>query len=338
MIEFVCKDYTEAAWREVFDSLQGQSLLQTSAYGEAKAQTGPWRIERGVFRRDGELVGACQVLLRDVPIFSGGLAWAGRGPLFRDSHDVAEMCTVLAEHYCRARGYYLRIAPPLGSNDFPEAAAQQAGFRDTGTAGWASATIDLSLGLKALRANLGGKWRGHLNKAERSNLRIEIGADLAAVSEFLSAHQQFLDAHQFDTAVTPDFLGILQERLADGLKMEAVLAYDDGGILVASALIAKYGDTCEYLAGNSTDAGRRSAAVQLLLWRAIERMKAHGFATFDVSGMDPEVTPRGIYQFKQGMGGVPYRQMSEIEAGGGSLIGRLVRWRVRRARAALAGG
>ena len=141
MIEFVGKGFGEAEWRSVFDSLHGQSLLQTWTYGEAKARTGPWRIERGVFRRDGEIIGACQMMLRDVPIFSGGLAWAGRGPLFRDSHDVAEMCTVLAEQYCEERGYYLRLAPPVGADEFPQAAVRQAGFGDTETAGWEDVAI-----------------------------------------------------------------------------------------------------------------------------------------------------------------------------------------------------
>lgn len=338
MIEFVGKGFGEAEWRSVFDSLHGQSLLQTWTYGEAKARTGPWRIERGVFRRDGEIIGACQMMLRDVPIFSGGLAWAGRGPLFRDSHDVAEMCTVLAEQYCEERGYYLRLAPPVGADEFPQAAVRQAGFGDTETAGWASAKIDLRLGLEELRANLDGKWRGRLNKAERVGFRIEMSTEPATFSAFLSTHQQFLAANQFDTGVTPEFLRALQDLLTEDLKFEPVLAYDDDGEVMASVLIAKYGTTAEYLAGNATDTGRRNAAVQLLLWRAIEQMKARGYTVFDVSGMDPDLTPRGIYQFKRGLGATPYRLASEIEAGGGGLIGRLVRWRVRRARAALAGG
>jgi hypothetical protein len=48
--------------------------------------------------------------------------------------------------------------------------------------------------------------------------------------------------------------------------------------------------------------------------------------------MDPEITPKGIYDFKEGLGGTPYRLAPELELGGDSLRGRLVRWRVNRAR------
>ncbi len=335
MIEFTSKTYDGAEWRGVFDTLRGQNLLQTWAYGEAKARTGPWRIERGVFQRDGEIIGACQVMLRDIPVFGGGLAWAGRGPLYHDQRDVADMCAALARRYCAERGYYLRLAPPVEADAFPEAAVREAGFHHTGTAGWASAKIDLRLGLEELRAKLEGKWRGRLNKAERAGFRVEMNTAPATFSAFLATHEQFLAATQFDTGVTPAFLRVLQEVSANDLKLEPVLAYDDDGAVMASVLIAKYGDTVEYLAGNATDVGRRNAAVQLLLWRAIEQMKARGFAAFDVSGMDPELTPPGIYQFKRGLSGAPYRLASEIEAGGGGLIGRLVRWRVRKARAGL---
>jgi hypothetical protein len=46
-----------------------------------------------------------------------------------------------------------------------------------GEPGWASAVIDLSPDLETLRAGLKGKWRGHLNKAERSDLEVRIGED-----------------------------------------------------------------------------------------------------------------------------------------------------------------
>ena len=88
------------------------------------------------------------------------------------------------------------------------------------------------------------------------------------------------------------------------------------------------------LAGNVWDEGRRLNAGQLLLWRAVCAMKEHGIRWFDVSGLDPDLTPPGIRTFKEGLSGVPYRLAPELEALGGGPLGRLVRWRVRRARAA----
>ena len=75
-------------------------------------------------------------------------------------------------------------------------------------------------------------------------------------------------------------------------------------------------------------------AGQLLLWRAVAAMKEHGGRGFDLGGLDVDLTPPGIYRFKDGLGGVPYRLAPELEALGGGLLGRLVRWRVRTARPA----
>ncbi|MBT3907004.1 MAG: hypothetical protein HOF30_15135, partial [Rhodospirillaceae bacterium] len=65
----------------------------------------------------------------------------------------------------------------------------------------------------------------------------------------------------------------------------------------------------------------------------VEALKQQGIRQFDVGGMDEILTPKGIYRFKEGLGGTPYRLAPELELGGDSLRGRLVRWRVNRARA-----
>jgi hypothetical protein len=62
-------------------------------------------------------------------------------------------------------------------------------------------------------------------------------------------------------------------------------------------------------------------------------LKQEGFTCFDVGGMDPERTTKGIFDFKNRIGGIPYQLTAEIEATNGSLINRLVRWRVERSRA-----
>ncbi len=76
----------------------------------------------------------------------------------------------------------------------------------------------------------------------------------------------------------------------------------------------------------------------MLLWRAICDAREAGLRWFDVGGMDPELTPKGIYDFKAGIGGTPYRLAPEIEAQNGGLRTRLVRWRVNRARGSGAAG
>ena len=327
MVNFKVQQFTADAWKNTVSEFEGYSLLQTWEYAEAKSAGGLWTVERGLFTRGGITVGAAQVMIRRLPLVGGGLVWVNRGPLWYSSKIAfADVIKALKIFYVDDRGFYLRIAPPALEVDIAESSGKLAGER-----GWASAVLDLSNPLETLRAGLKVKWRGHLNKAERSELDIQIGTK-SEFTTFLKSHTKFTATRNFDTSVTSEFLLKFQSQLPESQKLCAYLAYHSGE-LIGSVLMAKYGERCEYLAGNTTDQGRRLNVGQLLVWRAICTMKEQGLKSFDVSGMDPDVTPKGIYQFKEGLGGTPYRLAPEIEAGGDTIRGRLVRWRVNRARA-----
>jgi len=64
--------------------------------------------------------------------------------------------------------------------------------------------------------------------------------------------------------------------------------------------------------------------------------REEGRRWFDLGGMDKKLTPKGIYHFKEGLGGAEYQLSGEVEAlprglASGMLNG-MVRWRVNRER------
>jgi len=308
------------------------SLLQQPAYGAAKAAGGGWRVERGTFYEDEHSVGMYQALIRDLPAIGGGLVWINRGPRWRGADDdtssrIGQILSLIRDRYLPA-GYYVRVAPGWPVDAVPDSAVQQAGFRATGTPGWASSIIDLTLPPQELRANLHQKWRNTLNKAESGDLGVDHAADSAALDEFVAAHQRDLDARGYPTGLDGPFIRSLHAALAESKGLEFLFARQSDGCAVGAIAIAKYGETAEYLAGHNDPSGRRAGAGQLLLWRALLAMREAGYARFDLGGMDPEMTPAGIYRFKERMGGVHYRLANEIEALGGGLRAGLVRWRV----------
>ena len=327
-------------WRRVTERFANLSLPQTWAYGEAKARTGPWRVERGLFQDGTRTIGAVQVLLRPLPGgMPGGLAWISRGPLWQsdsetDDGRLAPLLAALRRNYVDQRGLYLRIAPSLAADSL----AAATGFAATGTAGWASARLDLRGSVETLRGGLQQKWRNVLNKAERSAMTVEretAEAGSERFAAFLEDYRGFLADRRIATTVTPDLLRALA---AGGDGALDLLAATDGGQVLGWTLIARAGATAEYLAGVVGDEGRRRGAGQCLLWQAVLGAKAQGCAVFDLGGLDPDLTPEGIRHFKEGLGGVPYRLTDEIEAVPGGLLrgalGRLVRWRVGQARTA----
>lgn len=335
-IEISANVWPESEWTRLAEGYRDLNLLQTWAYGDAKAATGSWRPERRVLLRAGKPVGVFQALVRSVP--GGGLAWINRGPLWRRSEDgkVEALTTLVAilramrREYATKRRLYLRIAPALPEEEAAAVDFSAAGFAAAETPGWASAMLDLSPDLSVLRQRLHQKWRNALNKAERAGLDVRSGSDGAAWDDFLALHRRFA-VERAAIGVDAALIVELQNRLPRTRRLTALVAYGAGEPL-AGALLARYGRCAEYLAGNATEEGRAAASGQLLLWHSIEMLKSEGVGYFDLGGMDPARTPPGIFEFKQRVGGTPYRLAAEIEAGGDGLIGRLVRWRVRRAR------
>ncbi|MSO93462.1 MAG: GNAT family N-acetyltransferase [Rhodospirillales bacterium] len=325
-------------WDGLLAGYRDLSLMQCWAYGEAKARTASWRVERGVVLDGDRPTGLFQALVRPLPIIAGGLAWINRGPLWRphdggaDSARLVAMLGAIARHY-RQRGLYVRIAPAAPEQSFPRDGLREAGLADAGTPGWASARVDLSQPVDAIRGRLEQKWRNSLAKAERTGLDVRSGTDDALFRAFLAAHARHLEERKFETTVTVPFLETLQSLLPEDRKLVALVAYREEQP-VASVLLASYGGTAEYLAGSVSPEGRPINAGQLLLWRAVQHAKERGFRTFDAGGLDADLTPKGIYHFKTGLGGAPYRLCPEIESADSGLVQRLVRWRVQRARAA----
>ena len=66
-------------------------------------------------------------------------------------------------------------------------------------------------------------------------------------------------------------------------------------------LAAIHGGSATYLVGWTGDAGRRVRAQNLLLWHAVERLKAAGIRWFDLGGINADAA--GVAHFKRGMGG-----------------------------------
>ncbi len=326
LIRLETSGFDRMAWQAAATPFLDKSLMQDWAFGEAKAATGPWRAERGIFLRGTEVVGAVQAMLRYLPLVGGGLVWINRGPLWRKTPEespdrLAQILGILRDRWS-AGGYYLRVAPPIGD------AFTISGFKPTQTPGWASARVDLSQSPESLRANLQQKWRNALNKAERGELKLSTGDGAFAI--FLDGYSRFIAEKKFPTSVTPNFIVQLQRSLSTENKMTAHIAHADNA-LAGGALIAHYGDTAEYLAGFAAEAGHGMNVGQILLWRAMISAKDSGLRWFDAGGMDDKRTPEGIYHFKAGLGGTPYRLADEIESCPTDPRARLVRWRVRRA-------
>lgn len=331
MIRYEPVQFDQSEWNAIITSFEPVNLMQDWAYGEAKAQTGGWHTERGLLSQNNSVVGAAQVLIKSIPVIGGGLAWLNRGPLHQEGSNVRELLTALVTHYSLERRLYLRIAPPVDANEFSAISLNGTHLQITDTSGWASAVLDLSTDLEHLRTGLRQNWRNALNKAERAGVAIDEGEDIAFLDGFLDEYRAFLDNRKITTSVSADLLRALHHLRLPDTKLKCFRARL-GNTQLGSVLVAKTGHTAEYLAGTLLEAGRPYSVGQLLLWHAICNAKESGMQHFDLGGMDPELTPKGVYEFKRGVGGEAFRLAPELEATPNGFSASLVRWVVGRRR------
>ncbi|MBI3693957.1 MAG: GNAT family N-acetyltransferase [Acidobacteria bacterium] len=329
------RPFSQEEWTGLVSEFEDVSLMQSWEYAEAKRRTGFWQVERGIFCAGDRIVGAVQALLFQIPML-GGLVWINRGPLWRRSEEgdgslLPAMMEALRSHWVERRHMYLRVALPLLDGERNPCRLETLGYQEAGHPGWASARLCLSPPLSELRSRLDKKWRNCLSKAERLGIVTRSSGDEAAFGAFLAGYRRMLDNRRLRTSVTPGLLSTLQRLLPAERSLLVWIGKENDRVL-GTVVLARYGHTCEYLAGVTEDACRAANIGHLLLWRAVCEMKSLGYAWFDLGGMDPQRTPPGIFHFKAGIGASEYRLRGEVEAYEDRWLSRLVRSRVRGAR------
>ena len=160
-----------------------------------------------------------------------------------------------------------------------------------------------------LRAALHPKWRNQLKKAERAELDVSASTDAAAFEWLLDRHDEQQGERGF-TGPRSDTLSAFRRATRTPGEECHVLVARKLEAPVAGLLLVRHGGTATYVVGWADERGRAANATNLLLWRAVERLKAVGCSWFDLGGIDEVATP-GITRFKRRLGGTEYRLAGE---------------------------
>lgn len=334
-MRLVEEQFSQEEWTALLAGFRDLSLMQTWEYGEAKARTGPWQVARLAFRKGDLPVGACQAMVRPLPLGRGGLVWINQGPLWRcpgeegDRALLAEMLAELRRYWVEERRLYLRLTLPLEDEEDGGNFSPPAGYAWVpGAQGWASARLDLSSTVEELRAGLSRNWRKQLSRAERQGVTARVGRSPDLFDRFLKNYGVFLGRKGLQTPLTKDFLRELQALLPEARRLWVCEGWQ-GNDCLGGLLVAGYGDTSLLLALALSEAGKAAHGGFVIHWQAVLAMKAAGFRWLDLGGADPRRTPPGILQFKSGLRGRPYQLVEELDASRG-VISRALRWYIHR--------
>ena len=302
MIRVEWNDCPRREWDRLLTGAGRSSLEQSWSYGEAVAATSCHRVDRGVLTDGAAPIALVQVCRRTV-LSAARLNRIVRGPIWLapDLSEAAriEACRAIRAAFPLRRGELLFWLPEL-----PDAPVSHRIMRATGArrmvTGYSSAWVALGPGDAALRAGLHGKWRNALRAAEKEELQIKTGQGETHLAEAMAAYDRFRKHKRF---IGPS--GAFIRRIAEaGARTRDVLLLraQSGGQAVAGVVLIRHGASATYVAGWTTDEGRRRRAHNLLLWSGMQELRRAGTAWLDLGGVNANSAP-GVARFKLGLGG-----------------------------------
>jgi hypothetical protein len=297
---------TVGEWRAAIDRIPRSNLLQSWPYAVALRRTEGYVARFGSIHWHDRPIGVIQTQERR-PFGMLHIVRIHRGPLWLEplagGEHIGATLSELRRLYPVRPWRRISFLPELPAGGGSHDMLVDAGFRRRPDPGYRSAGLDLSESLEVIRRRLHGKWRNALHKAERAGL--DIDDDSAAENFTWLMHRYRLDKRlRGYRGPSPT---LVREIWRAGLARQEglLLTARHGGERIAGVLIFRHGLGATYLVSWSGAEGRRLSAHNLMLWRAIERLKNSGVRWFDLGGLNPEHAA-GVTAFKRRMGGEEY--------------------------------
>jgi peptidoglycan pentaglycine glycine transferase (the first glycine) len=310
-------ELTAAQWSEFVAACPQAHLLQTTAWGDLKAQFG-WQVRRLAVADAG-----AQILLRRL-LPGVTLAYLAKGPLLTDPRSPIPWSTLLPalDSLCHDNGCMaLKIEPDLWEPSCEEILPVPPGLRRASHSIQPARTIciDLSGSEDEILARMKQKTRYNIRLAERKGVVVHASSDLDAFYRLMQAtgardgfgvHSRAYYQRAYELFAPAGDCALL------------VAAYQDQPL--AALMVFAHGGRAWYFYGASSDDQRERMPTYLLQWQAMLWARQRGCQEYDLWGI-PDLeeteletqmgaktnTPSGgrmaglwgVYRFKRGFGG-----------------------------------
>lgn len=167
-----------------------------------------------------------------------------------------------------------------------------------------------------LLAGMKQKTRYNIRLAGRKGVTVSEGID-ADLDAFYELYKETSRRDDFSIQ-EKEFYGEMFARFrAAGLF--CMLLARLGDRLIAAVTLVRFGTTCWYVHGASSNEHRNLMATYLLQWEAIQRAKRWGCALYDFRAIPDRLREDqdmyGVYRFKEGFGGRAVTAMHTYTAG-----------------------
>ena len=274
-------------------------LQQDWAYGACMKTLGVG-VLRALVEQDGAPVALAQFIVRRMVGGLANMALCSLGPVWLQPLSGAD----------KARVYKaLKKTIPLKNLRVVAFTPLEAQGPELGLSRWrrvmtghSTVMLDLQPELEVLRAQLDGRWRYSLARAEESSLTIHrVGTNAGQYRWLLDAEMQQREQRGLH-GLPLQFFDLYVPSRQQPTKTILTLRADVGRDRVAGMMFLIHGESATYQVGWTNDAGREHNAHNLILWNAIQELRERGVRKLDLGGVNT-TRSAGIARFKIGTGG-----------------------------------
>jgi hypothetical protein len=274
-------------------------LQQDWAYGACMKTLGVG-VLRALVEQDGTPVALAQFIIRRFVGGMASMALSSLGPVWLQPLSGADKTLVYKT---------LKRTMPLKNLRLIAVTPQEAQGPELGLSRWrrvmtghSTVLLDITPGLDDLRAQLDGRWRYSLARAEESALTIHrVGTNAGQYRWLLDAEMQQREQRGLH-GLPLHFFDLYVPSRQQPAKTILTVRADVGRDRVAGMMFLIHGEAATYQVGWSGDVGREHNAHNLILWRAIEELRERGVRQLDLGGVNT-TRSAGIARFKMGTGG-----------------------------------
>lgn len=260
--------------------------LQLWGWGEVKGAHN-WQVMRIFARRDDEIIGAAQVLLRPLPFPFRGMAYIPRGPVAAegDREEVLQEITRFVKKTSKAVVITIEpdwvTMPPLN------------GWRRSSNTILIPKTlfIDLEQPEEKILEAMHSKTRWSIRRSERNGVTIEQAKTKEDLDNCLELYKQTADRAGFGLHDDQYYYDVFEKL---GENSPIFMAFFEGRLIAFSWDIISESVAFALYAG-STGEGQKLRANYLLKWHEMQLLKKWGVKQFDFNGLLND----GISDFKR---------------------------------------
>lgn len=303
-------------WDRFLEGYPNAHLLQTSAWGELKAQFG-WQNIRIKSNDTG-----AQILFRKIPLTGRTVAYIPKGPVGRGL--TPDFWSAVDQVCRRQKAIYLKAEPDLweGLTDF-DPDRDLSGFVSSEETIQPPQTIliDISGSEDEILERMKQKTRYNVHLAEKRGITVQPMHDLQRFHQMMkvTGGRDKFGVH------SASYYQKAFELFHSTQRCE-ILAAEYEHKLLAALMVFKQGKRAWYMYGASSDEERNRMPTYLLQWEAMRWAKSNGCVEYDLWGipdvpeaeLEKDFTTRhdglwGVYRFKRGFGGTLVRSVGAYD-------------------------